>query len=130
MLVSCTRGPASERALKEEFERDSGYKLPASASELRGTIGESDFHGDYSMQLTFIVDAEAAKEFHALPPSAWQHPEKYKPLALSHDMSALLDGLEAPAGALFLEQRGPADMIRRIAFDPESRRVYYSRDTW
>jgi hypothetical protein len=130
MLVSCSRGPAAKSTLKEEFERDSGLKLPASATELRGVIGDSDFHGDYSIELTFVVDATATAEFSSLASSAWQHPEEYKALAAPHDMAMGLDELTAPVGALFLEQKGPKDVVRRIAFDPASNRVFYSRDTW
>lgn len=130
VLAACSRGPASRSTLKEEFERDSGFKLPASATDLRGVIGDSDFHGDYSMELTFVVNAAATAEFSSLPSAAWLHPEEYKALTTPHDMAMGLNELEAPVGALFLEQQGPTDAVRRIAFDPATNRVSYSRDTW
>jgi hypothetical protein len=130
MLASCSRGIASRSTLKEEFERDSGFKLPASATDLRVMIGDSDFHGDYSMELTFVVADPDAANFSSLPSSAWQHAEEYKPLASPHDMAMGLDEFKAPVGALFIEQKGPTDVIRRFAFDPATNRIYYSRDTW
>ena len=130
MLTSCSRGPASQSTLKEEFERDSGLKLPASATDLRGTIGDSDFHGDYSMALTFVVAAADAAIFSSLSSTAWQHSTEYKPLVAPHDMTMGLGEFKAPIGAMFLEQRGLTDVVRRFAFDPAANRIYYSRDTW
>jgi hypothetical protein len=130
MLASCSRGPASQSTLKEEFERDSGFKLPASATDLRGVIGDSDFHGDYSMELTFVVAAADAAVFTSLPSTAWQHPKEFKALVAQQDMAMGLDEFKAPIGARFLEQQGPTDVVRRIAFDPAENRIYYSRDTW
>ena len=82
------------------------------------------------MELTFVVTAADVANFSSLPSNAWQHPEEYKPLTSPQDMAMGLDEYKAPVGALYLEQQGPGDVVRRFAFDPATNRVYYSRDTW
>lgn len=122
--------------IQSEFEFDSGFKFPTIAKDSKIITSKSDFHGDYSMALTFVIETKDMPAFSSLAASVWTHPENFKPLteprklfggdaSLRHDPMFIV-----PAGSLFIEQTGPADATRIYALDQSSGRIFYYRATW
>jgi hypothetical protein len=137
-LCSCDHQAHSlnREMIKREFEHDAGFMFPASATEAQGVGSPSDFHGDYSVALSFVVPAQELEAFTKLPAAAWRLTETFRPLDTRRDMLSGDQTLGsdpqyvAPVGALFIEQSGPNDVLRELAVDRAARRIYYYRATW
>ena len=136
VLFSCSSRRLTREGVRKEFEKDSGFKLPSSARHVEGVFSSADFHGDYSMAVTFIVPLDELGTFSTLPASAWLHPDDWKPLTAARDISREINSLPAdptyqvPAGTLYIDQWGTDDSHRKFAVNPVSGRVIFARETW
>jgi hypothetical protein len=136
-FCGCSVGRLSPKEIQTEFEHDSGFVLPQSATGLCGFATRADFHGDYGMVVSFAVSSQDLTNFMSLPQKAWERPDQFARLEYSTrmlkseaDAVPSLKEFQVPEGSLYIQQRGPGDVIREMAVDPVSRRIYYSRSTW
>jgi hypothetical protein len=108
--------------LRDVF-RQSGFKVPDDAINLKGYKGEADFHGDYSATVTFSVRPDQIDSFMHLPADHWKQPNEFKPYETMENFN--FGGLEVPSGSYVIEERFPSDYYRIYAVNKVTNTIYF-----
>jgi hypothetical protein len=108
--------------LRDVF-RQSGFKIPDDATNLKGFKGEADFHGDYSAAVTFSVRPDQIDAFMHLPAKHWKRPNDFKQFEKTSSFN--FGGLDVPAGSYVIEERFPSDYYRIYVVNRKTSTIYF-----
>lgn len=127
---SCTGRKLDSKLSQKEFEEFSGFSSPKSAVWLSGSRGPEDFHGDYTVAVSFNFAPSDLEELIQLEKSKSKR-SKWK--VLSDDLDITPNGgdeMIIPKGSYYSEQMGPGDCWQKIGVNKESLTGYYWKATW
>ena len=103
--------------------KESGFEVPNYVTDIEGSKGEVDFHGDYLAEVTFTVRSDDIDKFMNLP-SVWKSPSDFKPI----DHKIYFGALEVPVGSFVIEEGGGYSSYScGYAVSKKSNRIFFYR---
>ena len=103
--------------------KESGFEVPDYVTDIEGSKGDVDFHGDYLAEVTFTVKSDDIEKFMKLP-SVWKSPSDFKPI----DHKTNFGELEVPVGSFVIEEGGGYSSYNcKYAVSKKSNRIFFYR---